>query len=936
MKRCFTRISLAPVLFVTFSMAFFACNSDQKQAFYGDAATVGADEGSSERLQHEWLMLHDPATGKIPARIREKEMAFAATLPHVEQGTNSYGKSSAATWLARGPWNVGGRTRAFAIDITDENHLVAGSCSGGMWRSTDGGQTWTATSMQNQNKSVSCLVQDTRAGHTNVWYYGSGELYGASATATGAYYYGSGIYKSTDGGQNWSVLPSTVGNSQTAFDHWGDFTWTLATDPSNTSQDEVYAACYGGIRRSIDGGTTWTLVKGTFQTTSDAYFTDVAVSATGVVYATLSSESSQKGIYRSTDGITFTDITPTGFAGTYDRIKIGISPSDENQVYFLGHTPGYGQPDTTFQGEVEWNSLWKYTYISGDGTGAGGNWEDRSLNLPTTGGPFDKYQSQGSYDIVIKVKPNDPNTVFIGGTNLYRSTNGFADPNSTSFIGGYAQGATLPVVLHYSNQHPDQQDLVFYPSNPNRMIAATDGGMHRCEDNTASNVSWTSLNNGYLTSMFYACAIDHATTSNIIIAGAQDNGSWYTNTMTLTDPWINPRGGDGSYCYIADNEAAYYFSIQNAKMMRAKVNSSGGIDSFARIDPLGGKNYLFINPYTVDPNNNNIMYLAGGKYLWRNDDLSGIPYASNWDSITTNWIQFPDSIPLSGVRISAVAVSETPANRVYIGTTARKVYRIDNANVGTPAMVDITSTTQPNIFPNGYVSCIAVDPNNADNVLVVFSNYGVYSLFYSTNAGTSWEKVAGNLEANSSGGGNGPSIRWAKIIPVSDGTVYMVGTSIGVYATYNLWGLGTYWTQQSPNEVGYSVANMIDWRDTDGLVVVATHSHGIFSTNLQSINDILSAKELFASEKNIKLINYPNPFNGQTTISFTLDKKESINLSVNDELGRAVKTIASEQLPAGEHKYTFDGNGLPAGIYYYTLKTGNYTGSKAMTLIPGG
>ncbi|HYD23132.1 MAG TPA: hypothetical protein VEB40_16725, partial [Flavipsychrobacter sp.] len=83
MKRSFTRTSLAPVLFVAFSMAFFACSSNPKPAFYGDAATAGADEDASERLQHEWMMLHDPATGKIPARIREKEMAFAATLPQV-------------------------------------------------------------------------------------------------------------------------------------------------------------------------------------------------------------------------------------------------------------------------------------------------------------------------------------------------------------------------------------------------------------------------------------------------------------------------------------------------------------------------------------------------------------------------------------------------------------------------------------------------------------------------------------------------------------------------------------------------------------------------------------------------------------------------------------------------------------------------------------
>lgn len=908
--------------------------AQQIPRFLGDADAIGSEEDANARLNYELMRLQDPATGKIPANIREKELAFAATLPHTAIGNPAYySKSTAATWQSRGPWNVGGRTRAMAMDVNDENIIVAGSCSGGMWRSADQGQTWTRTSPANQYQSVSCVAQDTRAGHTNVWYYGSGEAYGASASASGAYYLGNGIYKSTDNGVTWTVLPSTTSNNVVGFDVWGDICWNIVTNPADPTQDVVYAASYGGIYRSVNGGSNWALAKGTFSG-GDSYFTDIAISATGVIYATLSSDGSQKGIYRSTDGITFTDITPAGFPTTYNRLKIGICPDDERQVYILGNTPGFGMPDTNFQGDVEWNSLWKYNYISGDGSGAGGNWRDLSTKLPSSGGVFDKFQSQGSYDLVVKIKPGDSNTVFIGGTNLYRSTSGFKDNTHTKQVGGYAIGATLPVVDMYANHHPDQHELLFLPSDANKMISSNDGGIFITNDNTASTVAWTSLNNGYISTMFYTCAVDHAATNDIIIGGAQDNGSWYTNSANLTTPWVTPRGGDGSYCAIADNQDAYYFSIQNGKMMRAQLDASGTVTNFARIDPIGGKGYLFINPYTLDPNNNNIMYLAGGKYLWRNNDLSGIPYAGNWDSISTNWVQFPDSVPTAGATITAIAVCKAPANRVYYGTSSQKVYRVDNANTGTPTATDITSTVIASQFPGGAtVSSIAVDPNNGDHVMVTFSNYSVYSIFYSDDGGSTWTKAGGNLEASPTGAGYGPSIRWARIIPVANGTVYMVGTSIGLYATTELNGLNTYWSQQAAGEIGYSIVDMIDHRGTDGLVVAATHSHGIYSTHITDVNDIVSVKDVTAASPVMEMRNYPNPFRDQSTISFKLKSKEAVSLSLYDELGRFVRNIAEGQMEAGEKKFSISANGLSQGIYYCRLQAGAFTETKQIALV---
>ena len=92
----------------------------------------------------------------------------------------------------------------------------------------------------------------------------------------------------------------------------------------------------------------------------------------------------------------------------------------------------------------------------------------------------------------------------------------------------------------------------------------------------------------------------------------------------------------------------------------------------------------------LDPNNQNVMYLAGGKYLWRNNDLSQIPVDNQWDSISTNWVRWNDSVPQANVFISALHVCKTPANRVYYGTDKKRVFRVDNANTGTPNPVEVS------------------------------------------------------------------------------------------------------------------------------------------------------------------------------------------------------------------------------------------------------
>ena len=141
--------------------------------------SIGSDADPKNRRNWCFSRLVNPETGKIPPNMRARELKFAQTIPD-----NSKLQSN---WIARGPYNVGGRTRALAIDATDENTIMAGGVSGGIWRSENKGVSWTKLTSPDMLHNVTCLRQDTRDGHTNTWYYGTGEAYGNSASGTDAF-----------------------------------------------------------------------------------------------------------------------------------------------------------------------------------------------------------------------------------------------------------------------------------------------------------------------------------------------------------------------------------------------------------------------------------------------------------------------------------------------------------------------------------------------------------------------------------------------------------------------------------------------------------------------------------------------------------------------------------------------------------------------------
>ena len=841
--------------------------------------------------------------GVVPKNIRTKELRFAQSLPNDLNNSN-------LTWTAEGPFNVGGRTRALAYDITDENTLIAGGASGGIWRSTDLGQSWNKMTRHFQLHNVTCIAQDTRPGKENIWYYGTGELAGNSASGDGAYFDGNGIYKSIDNGLTWDSISSTADNNPAGSFNVFDFAWNIVLDPSNLDEDEMYMATYGSILRSVDGGESWLEEVGG----GNAYYNNVDITSDGVVYATLSSDGTGKGIWRSADGMEWTNIIPDGFGNVYGRTAIGINPSNENEVYFLtAETENSGQFTNTFFGGETWTSLWKYTYLCGNGNDSCGNWVNLSANIPanrpTT---FDNFNAQGGYDLLVKVKPDEPNVVFIGGTNLWRSTDGFTSDSNTVQIGGYFEGSDHGYGNWdiYSKHHPDQHDLLFLPSDNNIILSANDGGVYKSTNCMASPHLWQSLNNGYQTTQLYAVNFGKGT-SDLIVGGFQDNGNFVTISDDETDSWVMPFNGDGCYSVVADNEEDFYLQIQRGVLFKMKLNAQGQVMAYNRMDPLDAdtSDYDFINYLVMDPNDDDIIYFNNNTTLWRNNDASNYPYNNSQLRTNIGWEAFSDT---SLGAISCMDVSTSTANTVYLGTQRSLVYRIDNANVGDPELVQLSSL---GIGNNKYISAVEVDPTNSDRVLVLASNYSTYSIVFTDNGGQSWKRVAGNLEDNIAGGGNGPSMRTAEIAVLGSDTLYIVGGSTGLYATDKLEGNDTEWTQIGTEIIGNVVVENIRYRESDGKLIVGTHGTGVYSTIITSIYDVLpDLVEIQEINDNTKLSVFPNPATDKAIVEWSNDIVVN-RIIVSDASGKIVlsqkTTINSVQFQTSDWE---------KGIYFITLK----------------
>ena len=829
---------------------------------------------TKERAQYEYNLLKDVYTGKISYGIHEKELALARALPTKKLGLSGVlGIENLNTYIPAGPTNIGGRTRAITYDRrfnnTSNRVIISGCVSGGILRSADAGTTWTRVSPENDIHTLTALVQDPRPGFENTWYAGGGEPYSSSADGPGAPYLGHGVWKSVDNGITWVKLTFAVPGVPNPpfdleeFDHPFDFVHRISINPLN---GHVYVAGHRRLVRSTTGGTSWEIVfEGPSTATVDNGQMDIVATSTGKLYLGVNGgfpDRDLKGIWTSLTGSVnqWTRIAG-GLPGSPDsipnwrandagltsrRILLALPPSNQNLLYTI-YENGLSQDGADPKPEID---MFKLDISSGSNI-----WTNLSANMPDFPGQMDgvdPLETQDGYNMTLVVKPDDPNTVFVGGTNLFRSTSGFSNTTATTWIAGYTEDFSSSLKI-YPASHPDMHNLDFMPdnagSNPGfaKAICANDGGIQITNNIMASGgispVGWTMMPN-YQTLQYYHIAIDPAPGRNNFIGGSQDNGTHIRLDGTNPNEQFRILGGDGGAAAIASVTSGSVFtvygSIQFGELYRDKNNDfirikPNGLTPFPNLVEAYGE---FVTYAKLDFDNPEDLYYVNFNRLFRTQTASTVS-SSTWVELTGVRQTVNPGNPASGTNISIRSLEFTrgsyfPTHSLYIGTSDGKLFRLDDPRNVTPI------TAPVNITPNGMqgsVVDIAVNPNNDEEIMAVISNYTannqpITNIWWTNNAKSAsptWRQVDGNLDL--------PSIRSCMIVVKRDGfnnaiMEYYVGTSIGLYSTLDINSSSVTWVREGGNVLNFGVITSMDYRPQDNILLIGTHGNGMYFTSL--------------------------------------------------------------------------------------------------------
>jgi hypothetical protein len=739
-------------------------------------------DGMEKAMKQEFFMTRDPALNIVPTERLLSAMRYMSNARTTQ--TNDL------TWQERGPDNIGGRSRAIMIDKHDPtgNTVFAASVSGGIFKTTNftsPSVSWAVVDDHMANLAVTVLVQDKN--NLNIMYAGTGEGWFNVDAVKGA-----GIFKSSDGGVTWTQLSSTA-----QFEYVQDI---VIDNNSN-----VYAALRNlnstnrGVMRSTNGGTAWTQVLG-IPLTDLAYTTgraaDLEVASNGDIYATLGiftrtmvlkSSFAVNGANTGAAG-TWIDITPSHSNITF-RGEIAIAPSNPQKLYLM------------MQDSATDKVLNFYTSSNG-----GTNWTSTNV---TSGSPLDQALNNGSssqtwYDLICAVDSTNANIVVVGGIELAKSTDG---------------GASWSALSSSSTVHVDQHALVFL--NSSNLLIGNDGGIYYTANFTSASPGFTQKNNGFNVTQFYGCDF-HPTDPNYFLAGAQDN-----NTQKFTTAGINSTtpvvGGDGGIPHIRQTDGVLQIAAATNNTYYRSLNSGG---SFSTLGSVNNGRGQFINPSDLDDTNNT---------LYTGDDIGQYYCITGLDATpagTTKSISQMGDRAVTTVKIDPVATNTIwiGASNVEASTTSLQpvIIKITNANV-TPTVTLTTTIASGN---GSYISSIDVDPSNTNNVLVTVSNFGVPSVWQSTNGGTSFTNIEGNLPDM--------PVLWGLYAPAGaqlSGTAsggIILGTDLGVWTTSAVSGSSTQWIANNSGLANVPVY-MIKYRSANTSLVAATHGRGLFTTTLTGV-----------------------------------------------------------------------------------------------------
>jgi len=668
------------------------------------------------------------------------------------------------------PFAVSGRIGGLAVDPTDANIVYLGGAQGGVWKTTNGGQTWLPLSDDLPSLAVGSLAIDPSSCNPapcRTIYAGTGEQ-----TFSTSSYYGAGVLKSTDGGLTWRQLGNPpgapfVGPFSSGRLGGAAFIGSIAVSPAQPGVVLAGVSFFlggpaSGIYRSTDGGETWTVVL------SGAAGTEV-VFASGdgmLVYASLGDvfADANNGVYKSTDGgLTWTKLigtNPNSFpAQDVGRVEIAVAPSDPNTIYA-------GIQDAS---SASFGALLGF-FKSTDG---GLNW----MRLSATP---DYCTPQCWYDHVIRVHPTNPSIVFAGGAAqtfnnapswVLRSLDG-----GNTWQGIARTGTSGPFL------HVDTHAFAFSnpASGPLKLYVGNDGGVWSTTniEDPPSAITWTNLNETLALTQFYPGNSIHPSSADIGLGGTQDNS---TQKYTGTTRWNVVTCGDGAWtAFDPLMPSTAYSNCQRIEVRRSfHIGADPPAFSRAHLGINTSDRVEFIPPLVHDPNFSGRLYF-GTFRVWQTTN-----HADFWTAIS------PDLT--GGTRaITTIAVAPSNSDVVFAGTFSGRVQKTSNATAG----VGATWTDLSAGLPGRVVTRVAVDPADPNVVFTTFSGFSDRlgtcpacadssgHVFRSNVGGGSWQDITGNL----------PEVPVNDIVidPDVANTVY-VATDVGVFFTTEAHSLSPNW-----------------------------------------------------------------------------------------------------------------------------------------------
>jgi len=725
---------------------------------------------------------------------------------------------------------ISGRTNSIAFHPTDPNILYIAAAQGGVWKTTDGGITWTEMTFNLATLACGDVVVDQM--NPNVVYLGTGELnYSLDSQ------YGNGIYKSTNAGATWVQVAtsSLVGNRCSM----------MAIDPTNSNI--VYAATNTAVFKSTDAGASWT------NTGSGNNVNCIILHPTTPQIIYIAAGGTSAGVIKkSTNGGTNWTTLTGGLSGSFGRIHLAMAKSNPNVLYAsIANSSG------------ALIGLYRTT-------DAGNNWTVQA-STPNY------LSSQGWYDNSVTVKPTDENYVLVGGIDVYASSTGGTSLTQKSWWS--TSNASLMC-------HADIHRLEY---RGNVLYCCSDGGVYK---STNDGANWTDLNRTISTLQFQSADYDPTNLLNFH-GGTQDNNKEYTNNGGTN--WIQRSTGDGGYTIVDPVTPNYiYGQYVNGSVQRS---ANSGV-SYTNITPSGSSGGLFYNPYEMAPGDHNTI-VFGRADVWKTTNVQTATTSSGWTQIATTTI--------IGGSVSAIGISSTDINKIYIGTSNGKIHVTTNNGTNWQTQTGFS-----------YVSDFAVDNTNDAVCYATITGTGGIHVWKTTNSGTNWTNITGNL----------PNIAANTIIlRTAAPRTLIVGTDIGVFKSSND---GVNWVSINNNFPSVQVYDL-KYKQSVGLLLAATHGRGCWTFDF---NGSLGIDPFGQIPSEFKLgQNYPNPFNPVTNIEFDIVKYGNTVLEIFDMNGKSIQKLVNGNLNAGHYQIKWDASKYSSGTYFYRLTTDNFTETKKLVLL---